>query len=119
MTLALEQFLQRARELEPIHFDEVMSIIAEHYRYTPSSFTNGLGDGGVVNPIEKNEGSCKLLAFAGLHQLNVEQTLNLFGDYYHQEVLDDPLGSSHANIRAFMRSGWEGVVFDTIPLLAN
>ncbi len=116
MRSTLEQFLQRARALDSIRFEEVMAVIAENYTYTPTAFTNGLGDDRVVNQIGNNEGSCKLLAFAQLQQLGPEQTLNLFGDYYHLEVLGDPQGAAHANIRAFMRSGWDGVCFDAAPL---
>lgn len=112
MALAIEHLLERARALEAIRFDEVMAVIAEHYAYTPTAFSNGRTD----NLAGQNEGSCKLLAFAGLHQLDAVQTLNLFGDYYHRDVLGDPAGADHANIRAFMREGWDGVRFAAVPL---
>lgn len=112
MTLAIEQFLERARALDAIRFDEVMAVIAEHYTYTPAAFSNGQVD----NLAGQNEGSCKLLAFADLHQLDAVQTLNLFGDYYRREVLEDPAGATHANIRAFMREGWGGICFAAAPL---
>ena len=32
-------------------------------------------------------------------------------DYYRKDVLEDPDGDSHANIRAFMKGGWESVKF--------
>ncbi len=112
MTLDLERLLERARALDAILFDEVMAVIAEYYTYTPSAFSNGRVD----NLAGQNEGSCKLLAFADLHQLDAVQALNLFGDYYHREVLEDPAGASHANIRAFMQEGWDGVCFAAAPL---
>ena len=37
--------------------------------------------------------------------------LQLWGEYY-REVLADPEGSSHQNIRNFMKTGWEGVPFE-------
>ncbi|MFT6914606.1 MAG: hypothetical protein ACJAWL_000902 [Motiliproteus sp.] len=117
MLSALEQLLVRARTIDVIRFDEVMTAIAEHYTYTPTAFSNGQGDTQVLNGAGQNEGSCKLLAFAQLHALDQAQTLNLFGDYYHREVLEDTEGLSHANIRAFMQSGWDGVHFDTAPLI--
>ncbi|WP_424398983.1 HopJ type III effector protein [Motiliproteus coralliicola] len=108
----MEQLLERARALEPIQFSELMDVIEQYYEFTPTAFRNG----ELSNSEDQNQGSCKLLAFALQHQLSVEQTLNLFGDYYHQEVLGDPQGSAHGNIRAFMRSGWEGVSFAAEPL---
>ena len=32
-------------------------------------------------------------------------------DYYRKDVLEDPDGDSHANIRAFMKGGWDSVKF--------
>ena len=64
----------------------------------------------MTNAAGSNEGSCKIFAFALHQQLTPEQTLNLFGDYY-QDVLNDPNGTSHQNIRNFMHSGWTGIKF--------
>lgn len=110
--MTVEQFLDRARAMESIKFDQLMALIEQHYEYTPTAFRNG----GLSNAEEQNQGSCKLFAFAKLHQLTEEQTLNLFGGYYHQEVLGDPEGSAHGNIRAFMQTGWDGIEFDAEPL---
>ncbi len=110
--MQVEQFLDRARALEPIQFSELMALIEQYYDYSPTAFSNG----GLQNAEDQNQGSCKLLAFAKLHQLTVEQTLNLFGDFYHLEVVGDPKGEAHGNIRAFMQTGWEGVCFDSEPL---
>ena len=68
------------------------------------------------NAAGQNEGSCKILAFARLHQLTPEQTLHCFGGYYRKEVLGDPAGNSHQNIRQFMKTGWAGITFDYAPL---
>ena len=51
-----------------------------------------------------------MFAFARLNQLSKEETLACFGQYY-REVQATPGETSHANIRAFMRSGWDGIVF--------
>ena len=37
--------------------------------------------------------------------------LQLWGQYY-REVLADPDGDSHQNIRNFMKYGWDGVPFE-------
>lgn len=117
--MQLELLLNRVRRLEPVSFDQVMALIAEHYNYTPTAFKNGLSAVRVDNDAEQNQGSCKLLGFAQLHGLDQQQTLHLFGDYYYQEVLQDPEGTGHANIRAFMRDGWDGVSFERPPLTAR
>jgi hypothetical protein len=44
--------------------------------------------------------------------LNPNQTLNLFGDYFRKDVLENPAGEDHQNIRNFMKYGWEGISFD-------
>ena len=95
-----------------VAFSEVMEVIANHYEYTPTTFTNGTQ----VNEAGTNEGSCKIFAFAQLNKLTVAETLACFGLYYRDEVLGDPEGSSHGNIRSFMISGWEGIEFKGSPL---
>lgn len=114
--MALKQFLERIHHDEPVSFEETMAIIAENYYYQPTEFSNGLTDDILVNPASTNEGSCKIFAFAKLHQLSKEQTLNLFGDYYRTDVLPNPLGTGHQNIRNFMKYGWEGIQFAGKPL---
>lgn len=98
---------------ESVNFSDVMQVIADNYNYTPCDFSNG----GVVNKAGQNEGSCKVFAFAQRHQLNELETLTCFGDYYRQDVLGNPAGEDHANIRSFMKSGWAGVSFSDIVLL--
>ncbi|WP_440875635.1 HopJ type III effector protein [Thalassotalea sp. PLHSN55] len=90
---------------ETIEFSQVMATIENDYIYTPTTFTNG----NVVNDAGTNEGSCKLFAFAQLNQLTEQQTLNLFGAYYREDVLQNPKGTDHANIRNFILTGWQGV----------
>jgi len=95
-----------------VEFSDVMDVIAANYRYQPSAFTNG----DVVNKAGTNEGSCKIFAFAKLNQLSEQATLNCFGQYYHDDVLKNPDGNDHANIRNFMKTGWSGVSFDSVVL---
>lgn len=97
---------------ETIEFKEVMDTIAANYDYTPTRFTNGSGEGQVVNEAGTNEGSCKIFAFAQFNQLSPEQTLACFGSYYRDDVLKNPEGTDHGNIRNFIRHGWEGINFD-------
>ncbi len=93
-----------------------MQVIDEHYLFTPTAFENGKGVDTVINPAGTNSGSCKIFAFARLHGLTQQQTLQLFGDYYHIDVLKNPDDSSHANIRNFMKYGWEGIQMPDNPI---
>jgi len=99
-----------------VEFDEVIATIADHYRYTPSRFSNGVADDQVVSEAGNNEGSCKIFAFAQLNQLSKAETVACFGNYYRGDVLGHPEGNDHANIRAFMRHGWRGIQFQQPPL---
>lgn len=116
--MPLHTFINKIKSNQKVSFDETMTIINKSYHYTPTSFSNGLADDVLNNEAGSNEGSCKIFAFAKLNQLDKRQTLNLFGDYY-QDVLNDPSGSDHQNIRNFMQYGWEGIQFneqDTLRL---
>jgi hypothetical protein len=104
---------------ESLGFDEVIAVINEHYHYTPTLFTNGIGEHKIVNEAGRNEGACRIFYFAKLHNLNQEQTLACFGRYYRDDVLKHPLGSDHANIRKFIEYGWTGICFDGVALQAK
>lgn len=98
-----------------IQFDDVIESISNEYTYTAAKFTNGLGDDMIVNEPESNEGSCKILAFATLNELSNDQTLACFGKYYREDVLQNPEGSDHANIRTLMKYSLDDVFFyDTV-----
>ena len=101
---------------EKIEFDQIMALIAEHFDYRPSRFVNGDGEKQVINEAGSNEGSCKIFALGQLLQLNKAQTLACFGRYYREDVLQHPDADDHANIRTFMRDGWEGIEFEKIAL---
>lgn len=117
--VSLDIFLNKIKNNEAVSFNETIAVIAENYHYTPTEFSNGLGEQQLVNPAGVNEGSCKLFAFARLHRLEPLQTLNLFGDYYRIDVLHDPEGLGHQNIRNFMKFGWQGIYFSGDPLAAK
>ncbi len=108
----LEQLSTTPRIVE---FADVMACIDANYLFTPSAFRNG----ELSNAEGENNGSCKIFAFAKLHSLDKQQTLNCFGDYYRQDVLQDPDGDSHQNIRNFIQSGWPGISFESDPLKAK
>jgi hypothetical protein len=100
-----------------IHFSEVIELINAQYEFSPTRFTNGLGDRVVINEVATNEGSCRIFAFAKLQGFTEQQTLHCFGDYYRKDVLENPANTDHANIRAFIHDGWSGVVFDSPALI--
>ena len=102
---------------EAVNFDEVIETIESDYTYKPARFTNGSGDDASINEAGTNEGSCKIFAFAQLNNLSPEQTLHCFGDYYRDDVLNKPDGTDHANIRNFMKTGWQGILFETQALI--
>lgn len=99
-----------------IDFEQVINVIENEYDYTATQFYNGLGKNEIINEAGTNEGSCKIFAFADLNDLNEAQTLTCFGKYYRQDILCNLSGTDHANIRNFMKFGWEGVHFDNPPL---
>jgi len=101
------------QELTSIEFTDVMEVIAAQYDYSPTAFTNG----SLVNEAGTNEGSCKIFYFAKLNALSEQTTLALFGQYYRVDVLQNPDGTDHANIRNFIKSGWQGVTFDAVALV--
>ncbi|MDH5180783.1 MAG: HopJ type III effector protein [Gammaproteobacteria bacterium] len=109
----LNNFLTALRvQPDSITFDDTMAVIDANYHFTPAAFSNG----DQFNDAGQNNGSCKLFAFARLHHLTEQQTLACFGDYYRKDVLENPDGDDHANIRNFMQTGWSGIRFDSQPL---
>ena len=109
--MLLVEFIAAVKSQKPISFTETITMINENYHYQPCEFSNGLDTEQLINPAGTNEGSCRIFAFAQLHQLTEQETLHLFGDFYHLDVLNDPEGHSHANIRTFMKYGWKGIAF--------
>ena len=103
--MLLEQ-LEKAPET--INFKEVIAYIDENYDFTPTKFTNG----NTINEANQNNGSCKVFSFAQLKNLSKEQTLSLFGEFYREDVLNNPDGTDHQNIRNFMKFGWDGISCD-------
>ena len=114
--MQLDAFLKKLNDApESVTFDDTMAVINDTYEFTPTAFTNG----DVRNEAGQNSGSCKLFAFAMLNKLTEAQTLACFGAYYREDVLKNPEGTDHQNIRNFMKSGWGGVEFQGAPLAAK
>jgi hypothetical protein len=89
-----------------------MALIEDRYLFVPTAFQNG----DLHNEAGQNSGSCKLFAFAQLQGLDEQSTLHCFGNFYRVDVLEEPDGDSHQNIRNFIKTGWSGINFDSLPL---
>jgi len=114
--MKIELFLNRLRtEPSTIEFPDAIALINEVYDYVPTAFRND----DLISEAGQNVGSCKLFAFARLHDLNEAETLACFGAYYRSDVLRDPDGTGHPNIRQFMETGWDGIEFLGVPLRAK
>ncbi|WP_296058595.1 HopJ type III effector protein [uncultured Amphritea sp.] len=111
----LQQFVEKLDNNNGYDFEDTIAVIAANYDYTPTRFTNG----DLVNDAGTNEGSCKIFAFAQINQLSEQQTLNCFGRFYRNDVLENPQGSDHGNIRNFMVHGWSGISFGQAALTAK
>ena len=113
--MSLSAFFARLSEApESVSFDETLSVIDQHYQYQDTGFTNG----DMVIAAGQSVGSCKIFAFGLLNGLTELQTLHCFGDYYRIDVLGEPDGQGHANIRSFMAHGWAGIKFEGTALTA-
>lgn len=111
--MTIQQLLNKTNNNpEVIEFNDVMQCIDSHYEFTETAFTNGEHS----NAAGENNGSCKILYFAKMHNLNKVQTLNLFGQYYRHDVLNHPDSTDHQNIRQFMQYSFEKLRFSGVPL---
>ena len=114
--MELELFFNRLETApETIEFPDVIALINNLYTFIPTGFRNH----EIYNEAGQNTGSCKLFSFARLHELSETQTLALFGAYYRADVLRTPDGDSHPNIRQFIKTGWDEIEFDGVPLRAK
>jgi len=92
---------------DSLTFEEFTELVDENYETQLLEFKNG----DIVNMQGENQGSANVLSYAALANFDKDTTLKLWGQYY-REVLADPEGDSHSNIRNFMKTGWEGVPFE-------
>ena len=113
----LDKLIQQIKSSpESIEFQDIINHIDKSYHYTPTQFSNGPDDHCTISKAGENEGSCKIFAFALLHNLDEIQTLNCFGQYYRDDVLKHPDNTDHANIRSFMKYGWTNIAFENTAL---
>ncbi len=111
--MQLDTFLSKLQQQpEQIEFIDTMAVINATYQFTPTEFSNG----SLNNNADQNNGSCKIFAFGLLNDLSEQQTLACFGTYYRDDVLKNPDGDDHQNIRNFMQTGWQGINFKGQPL---
>ncbi|AIW21505.1 HopJ type III effector protein [Vibrio coralliilyticus] len=96
-----------------VQFEQSMAVIDANYEFTPTAFING----ETKNEVNQNNGSCKIFAFAQLNQLTEQDTLACFGRFYREDVLQNPDGDDHANIRNFIKFGWQGIQFESDALV--
>ena len=112
----INSFLEKLNKTpESIDFADTIAVIEENYVFEPTAFENGV----LHNAAGENSGSCKLFAFAELHNLSEASTLSCFGAYYYDDVLKNTEGTNHQNIRNFMKTGWEGIAFYGSPLVSK
>jgi len=107
--MTIDTFIQKIKQTpNTISFSEIMDVVDANYLFEPAFFKNG----DTTNEAGQNSGSCKLFAFAKANNLNKEETLACFGSYYREDVLKNPEGTDHQNIRNFIKTGWEGISFE-------
>jgi len=112
----MKQFLELlASAPNEVMFAQTMQVIDDHFDFNPTSFVNG----DTENQAGQNNGSCKIFAFAQMQGLDEPSTLSCFGQFYRDDVLKNPDGSDHANIRNFIQHGWSGIQFDGLALTAK
>lgn len=110
--MTLNDFLQRLDEApEMVMLADTLETIDALYEFTPVAFSNG----DLHNAAGEAPRSCRLYAFAQLHGLSAQQTLRCFGEHY-REVAQDPNGSAHQTIRIFMKTGFEGLRYEAMPI---
>ena len=103
--MQLMMFIGRAPD--EISFQLTMDAVEELYEYSDVPFS--VGD--VKSAAGESKGSAKVFSFGKISNLDAEATLQCFGDFYRKDVLENPDGTDHANIRAFMKGGWDCVEF--------
>ena len=107
--MKIKDYLQKLKSTPTsITFTETMQVIEDNFRFTPTAFMNGK----LNNNAGENSGSCKLFAFAKLQKLTKQETLFCFGEHY-QTVLNDVNGTSHQNIRNFIKTGFGELTFES------
>ncbi|MFW7525039.1 HopJ type III effector protein [Vibrio ostreicida] len=111
--MELDAFIDKLKVApHQVTFEETLAFIGSRYVFTSTPFRNG----DILNEADQNNGSCKIFAFGKKVGLSKQQTLACFGQFYRDDVLLNPQGSDHVNIRCFMVHGWSGIEFEFSPL---
>ena len=111
--MTIKEFKTKLKESpENVAFSETIELIEAHYDFTPTSFVNG----DLANEAGENSGSCKVFAFAKAQSLSKAEALACFGAFYFEEVLNDPTGTGHQNIRNFINHGFDGLTINGAAL---
>ena len=103
----LMSLLRTKESMQQISFQLTMDVVDELFDVNEVAFS--VGD--VASAAGQNMGSAKIFSFGKMNELEKGTTLQLFGDFYRKDVLENPEGSDHANIRAFIKGGWDAVSF--------
>ncbi|WP_438710693.1 HopJ type III effector protein [Aquimarina muelleri] len=112
--MKISDFLKKLKtNPEEISFEDTINVIEANYNFLPTEFINGNQN----NAEGQNSGSCKLFYFAKLHDLTKEETLQCFGGYYREDVLQNPDVEDHQNIRNFIKTGWQDISFKQQALI--
>jgi len=84
--MTVEEFKTKLKENpKQIEFSETIEVIEAYYDFSPTAF----------------------VTFSKIESLAKEETLACFGAFYYDEVINDPTGAGHQNIRNFMKSGFD------------
>ena len=114
--MLINTFLEKLNQSpQSVEFTDTMAVIEENYQFSETTFSNG----EQKNEAGQNSGSCKIFSFAQQQKLTEQQTLACFGIYYRNDVLQNPKGDDHQNIRQFMLHGWSGITFTATALVAK
>lgn len=99
-----------AREWKNTDFGNTIQAIDSILETEPVDFVNG----EVPNTSGENLWSLKVLAFGKMMWFHTQEVLSMFWEYY-REVIDNPDGNSHQNIRALQKTGIECVDISENP----
>ena len=115
----LAELAEQEFGLANVKFQEVMAKIDECFDFEPTAYASGVGTSRETrNAAGTNSGSCKTFYFAKMRGLSEGAALRLFCEHY-EDVANAPSGDSHANIRAFMENGYDGLTFEGEALRAK
>ena len=84
-------------------YQDTIDFIDKHYTYFAVPFQCG----DISYEPNVKTGAAKIFSFGLMTQMNEEQTLRLFGEYYRDLKPED----DRPNMRNFLKYGWRGIAF--------